>query len=88
MVVASVVEVVEGAMDGAGDALVLFGEESRDEGVFMIARAKQTLSPSPSHGDESCCYGTRAALSMVPVAGHLELRVNYASRAMTKLGLR
>lgn len=37
VVVASVVEVVEVATDGAGEALALLVDESRDEGVVMIA---------------------------------------------------
>ena len=37
MVGASVFDVVEAAVEGVGDAFVLFVEESRDDGVVIVA---------------------------------------------------
>ena len=48
VVVVSVVEAVEGAVDGAGDALALLVDESRDEGIVMIASSQQAAPPLPS----------------------------------------
>ena len=63
VVVASGAEVVEGAVDGAGDAFSLFVDDSRDEGVVMIANAKgaSTPSPSPSQCGEGYSYSTRSS---------------------------
>jgi len=85
VVVASVVEVVEGAVDGAGDALALVVDESRDEGVVMIANTKRTSSPSPCQRDVAIVAIAAGPGALHQVRGHLKLRAHLARRAMTKV---
>ena len=77
--VVSVVEAEEGAVDGAGDALALLVDESRDEGVVMIASAPRAAPPSPTASQRDGEFSS-------PERDHLQFRLKVCSGTVSKKG--